>query len=131
MSRADVESDIRQTLGLVLSFFDEVPDELLEHEWASMKAFELGETHIPNKYKELIGVAVSGATRCRYCVYFHTEAARLFGATDEEIAEAAFMAKHTMGWSSYLNSLQVDYDTFTAEIDQAVAYVRSQVGATA
>jgi len=40
---------------------------------------------------------VSGATRCRYCVYFHTEAARLFGATDAEINEAALMAKHTMG----------------------------------
>jgi len=25
---------------------------------------------------------VSGATRCRYCAYFDTEAARLFGATE-------------------------------------------------
>ena len=49
-----------------------------------------------NKYKELIGLAVSGATRCRYCCYFHTEAARLFGATDEEITEAALIAKNTM-----------------------------------
>ncbi len=32
-------------------------------------------------YKELIGIAVSGATHCRYCAYFHTEAAKLFGAT--------------------------------------------------
>jgi len=31
---------------------------------------------------------VSGATRCRYCQVFHAEAARLNGATDEEIAEA-------------------------------------------
>ena len=81
MSRADVEADIRETLGIVPSFFNEVPDDVFPHEWASMKAFELGETAIPNKYKELIGIAVSGATRCRYCVYFHTEAARLFGAT--------------------------------------------------
>lgn len=131
MSRAEVESDIRQTLGLVLSLFDPVPDALLEHEWESMKAIELAETHIPNKYKELIGVAVSGATRCRYCVYFHTEAARLFGATDDEIAEAALMAKHTMGWSTYLNALQMDYAAFTAEVDQAVEYVRSQAATPA
>jgi AhpD family alkylhydroperoxidase len=131
MSRAEVESDIRQTLGLVLSVFDQVPDGLLEHEWESMKAIELSETLIPNKYKELIGVAVSGATRCRYCVYFHSEAARLFGASDDEIAEAALMAKHTMGWSTYLNAVQLDYATFTEEVDQAVEYVRSQAAARA
>ena len=130
--RAVVDREIEETLGLVPEFFQQIPDYLIPSEWASFKSLQLSDqTAIPNKYKELIGLAVSGATRCRYCVYFHTEAARLFGATDEEIAEAAFMAKHTMGWSSYLNSLQVDYDTFTAEIDQAVAYVRSQVGATA
>jgi AhpD family alkylhydroperoxidase len=131
MSRAEVESDIRQTLGLVLSVFDQVPDGLLGHEWESMKAIELSETLIPNKYKELIGVAVSGATRCRYCVYFHSEAARLFGASDDEIAEAALMAKHTMGWSTYLNAVQLDYATFTEEVDQAVEYVRSQAAARA
>ncbi len=126
MSRAEVEADIRETLGLVLSLFNDVPDEILEHEWTVMKTFELGETHIPNKYKELIGIAVSGATRCRYCVYFHSEAARLFGATEEEITEAALMAKHTMGWSTYLNARDFDYGTFVAEVDQATAYVRSR-----
>ncbi|MDH3226719.1 MAG: carboxymuconolactone decarboxylase family protein [Thermoleophilia bacterium] len=131
MTRTEVEADIRETLGLVLSFFNDVPDELIEHEWVAMKTLELGETHIPNKYKELIGIAVSGATRCRYCVYFHSEAARLFGATEEEIAEAALMAKHTMGWSTYLNALDLDYDTFVAEIDQAASYVRSQAAAAA
>ena len=126
MSRAEVEADIRETLGLVLSLFNDVPDEILEHEWTVMKTFELGETHIPNKYKELIGIAVSGATRCRYCVYFHSEAARLFGATEEEITEAALMSKHTMGWSTYLNARDFDYGTFVAEVDQATAYVRSR-----
>lgn len=131
MSRAEVEADIRETLGLVLSLFNDVPDDILEHEWTVMKTFELGETRIPNKYKELIGIAVSGATRCRYCVYFHSEAARLFGATEEEIAEAALMAKHTMGWSTYLNALDFDYSTFVAEVDQATAYVRSRAATAA
>lgn len=126
MTRAQVEADIRETLGLVLGIFDEIPDQLIENEWMLMKQLELGETHIPNKYKELIGVAVAGSTRCRYCVYFHTEAARLFGATDEEIAEAGLIAKHAMGWSSYLHSVQFDHDRFVAEVDEAVRYVRSQ-----
>ena len=58
----------------------------------------------------MIGLAVSGATRCRYCAYFHAEAARLFGATEDEITETAMIAKNTMGWSTYLNTLQFDYD---------------------
>jgi AhpD family alkylhydroperoxidase len=126
MTRAEVESDIRETLGLVPEFIAEMPDFLIETEWRSFKTLQLGETAIPNKYKELIGLGVSAATRCRYCAYFHTEAARLFGATDEEINEACLVAKNTMGWSTYLNGRQFDYDRFTEEFDRIAAHVREQ-----
>jgi len=129
--RPAADRDIEETLGLVPEFFKQVPDYLLPTEWASFKALQLSETAIPNKYKEMIGLAVSGATRCRYCAYFHTEAARLFGATEEEITETAMIAKNTMGWSTYLNTLQFDYDAFTAEFDQITAYVREQMAAGA
>jgi AhpD family alkylhydroperoxidase len=125
-NRTEVESDIKQTLGLVPSFFNAVPDYLIASEWQSFKALTLSETAIPNKYKELIGLGISGATRCRYCAYYHAEAARLFGATEEEIAEAALMAKNTMGWSTFLNTIQMDYETFTAELDAIVSYVKAQ-----
>jgi AhpD family alkylhydroperoxidase len=132
--RQGVERDIEETLGLVPDFFRRVPDYLLPTEWASFKSLELSDqTAIPNKYKELIGLAVSGATRCKYCAYFHTEAARLFGATEDEVVEAALIAKNTMGWSTYLNTLLFDYDEFTAEFDRVTAHVREQmaVGAPA
>ncbi|HZO80038.1 MAG TPA: carboxymuconolactone decarboxylase family protein [Solirubrobacteraceae bacterium] len=130
--RESVGQDIEQTLGLVPDMFRRVPDYLLPTEWASFKSLVLSDqTAIPNKYKELIGLAVSGATRCRYCAYFHTEAARLFGATEDEIMEAALIAKNTMGWSTYLNTLQFDYDEFTSEFDQVTAYVREQMAAGA
>jgi AhpD family alkylhydroperoxidase len=127
MPRKQVEADIRETLGLVPEFFAEVPDYLIETEWTSFKALMLSETAIPNKFKELIGLGVSGATRCKYCAYFHTEAARLWGATDDEINEAALVAKHTMGWSTYLNTLQFDYDRFVTEFDQIAEHVREQM----
>jgi AhpD family alkylhydroperoxidase len=129
MSRADVDRDIEETLGIVPTFFKEIPDALVGTEWGSFKSLMLSETAIPNKYKELIGLGVSGATRCRYCAYFHTEAARLFGATEEEINEAALVAKSTMGWSTYLNSRQFDYDQFVSEFDQIAAHVRQQMEA--
>src|SRR3954464_15836680 len=126
--RREVDRDIEETLGLVPEFFQRVPDYLLPTEWASFKSLELSDaTAIPNKNKELIGLAVSGATRCRYCAYFHTEAARLFGATEDEIVEASLMAKHTMGWSTYLNSMQFDYDEFVEEFDRIAEHVRAQM----
>ena len=65
--------------------------------------------------------------------YFHAEAARLFGATEDEITETALVAKNTMGWSTYLNTLQFDYDAFTAEFDEIAAHIREEmaVGAPA
>jgi len=130
MTTSEVHADIRETLGIVPEFFAEVPDYLIETEWASFKNLLFAETAIPNKYKELIGLAVSGATRCKYCTYFHTESARLFGATDEEINEAALVAKNTMGWSTYLNTRHFDYDRFTAEFDQIADHVRGMMAAS-
>ena len=130
--RQAVDRDIQETLGLVPEFFERVPDYLLPSEWASFKSLQLSDqTALPNKYKELIGLAVSGATRCRYCVYFHSEAARLFGASEEEITETALIAKNTMGWSTYLNTLNFDYDKFVSEFDQIAAHVREQTAAGA
>jgi len=130
MSRAEIEADVRETLGIVPGFISGLPDYLLESEWTSFKNLQLGETAIPNKYKELIGLGISAATRCKYCAYFHTEAAKLFGATEEEIQEASLVAKNTMGWSTYLNAVQYDYDIFVQEFDQIAAHVREQQPAT-
>ena len=130
--RREADRDIEEVFGQVPEFFRRVPDYLLPTEWGSFKSLMLSDqTAIPGKYKELIGLAVSGATRCRYCAYFHAEAARLFGATEDEINETALIAKNTMGWSTYLNTLQFDYDTFTAEFDQITAHIREGMAAGA
>jgi AhpD family alkylhydroperoxidase len=121
--RSEVEADIKQTLGLVPSFFEDMPDDTLDHEWQLFRRMELGETVIPNKYKELLMLAVHAETRCRYCTLFHTEAARLFGATDEEIQEAVHLAKHTVAWSVYLNGIRADEDQFAEELGQIAEHL--------
>lgn len=125
-SRRDIEQDMRETVGLVPSFFNEIPDQFLEAEWHLFKQLELGETRIPNKYKELMGIAIHSETKCRYCTLFHTEAAKLFGATEEEIQEAVHYAKMTLGWSAYLNGMQTDYDQFAEELQQIGAYLSEE-----
>lgn len=122
-SRPDVEKDIRETMGIVPTFFNGIPDEYLHHEWVLFKQLIFGETLIPNKYKELMGVALHSETKCHYCTLFHTEAAKLFGATDEEIQEAAHYAKMSLGWSAYLNGMQIDYEQFAGELQQVGEYL--------
>jgi AhpD family alkylhydroperoxidase len=116
--RQEVEREIKETLGLVPSFFERIPDEYVDSEWYLFKRLELGETRIPNKYKELMGIAIHSQTKCQYCLLFHTEAAKLFGASDEEIQEAAHYAKMSVGWSVYLNGIQLDMDRFARELQQ-------------
>jgi AhpD family alkylhydroperoxidase len=123
----EVYREIEQTLGQVPQWLRLMPEPAAIGFWGTMRDFHLADTAIPNKYKELIGLAVSGATRCRYCALFHTEAARLFGATDAEIREAAMMGAHTMNASSFLNAMQVDYDQFRKETLSIVSHVKSQM----
>jgi AhpD family alkylhydroperoxidase len=126
-SRTEVEAEIKESFGLVPTFFKRIPDKFLDAEWQLMKELEFGETLIPNKYKELIGVGVHSETKCRYCTLFHQEAAKLFGATDEEIEEAVHFAKYTVGWSVYLNGLRVDYDQFARELQEIGKYISQKM----
>ena len=125
MTRKQVYQEIEQTLGLVPAMFKTIPDSSLEAEWQLYKQAELDEGPIPNKYRELIGLAVSGATKCHYCAFYHTEMAKFFGATDEEIKDALHYAKFTAGWSTYVNGLQLDFEQFKDEIRQGCEHVRS------
>ncbi len=125
MTREQVYRQIEGVFGLVPSMFKEVPDSSLELEWQLFKRVQFDEGPVPNKYRELIGVAIAAATKCRYCSVYHTEVARLNGATDAEIEDAVHYAKSSAGWSTYINGLQLDYDQFKAEVLQACEHVRS------
>jgi len=124
--RNEVEAEIREALGLVPGFFKEIPEDILDYEWTLFKRFELEETLIPNKYKELMGIALHSETKCHYCTLFHTEAAKLFGATEEEIQEAAHYAKYSLGWSAYVNGMQVDFDQFKDELGKIGQYLAAK-----
>jgi AhpD family alkylhydroperoxidase len=125
MARTDVQREMKEMFGEVIGFVDLIPDRFIDAEWELIKGVQFGETLIPNKYKELIGLALSAATKCRYCALFHTESARLFGATDEEIEEAVHYAKLVLGWSTYINGMQIDYDEFKAQVGRVVEHVKA------
>ncbi len=125
MNRQEVYREIEEMFGLVPTMFKVVPDSSLGLEWRLFKRVQVDEGPIPNKYRELIGVAIAAATKCRYCALYHSEVAKLNGATEEEIEDAVHYAKSSAGWSTYINGLQLDYDEFKDEVLQACEHVRA------
>ncbi|MBI5499191.1 MAG: carboxymuconolactone decarboxylase family protein [Deltaproteobacteria bacterium] len=123
-NRDQIYTEMTKMFGTVPSFFKLVPDNLLENEWELFKAIQVNETKIPGKYRDLIGLGIAAATHCPYCATFHTEMARVNGATDAEIEEATHYAKQTTGWSTYLHGMRVDLEQFRREVQQVAEHVR-------
>lgn len=118
------EQEIKAKFGFVPDFFRSLPEVTREHEWAIMRDFGLGDSVLPNKVKELIGLAISAHVKCPYCVYFHTAAARAFGATDDELREASFMGGYTVQFSNALTGMQIDLPSFKRDVDRAVQFMK-------
>ena len=123
-TRTQIYKEMEEAFGLVPSFLKTIPDSTIEQEWELFKKIQMEDGAIPNKYRELIGLGISAVSKCRYCTLFHTEMAKLFGATDKEIEEAVHYAKSSAGWSAYLNGMQVDYEQFKDELRRSGEYAK-------
>jgi AhpD family alkylhydroperoxidase len=120
--------DIEATFGQVPSFMKAFPAVGISGAWKEMKSLQLNpNTAIPGQYKELIGLAVAAQIPCHYCTYFHTEAARMNGASDEQIKEAVAMSAITRHWSTVLNGSQIAPADFQKEADQIFAAARKMM----
>lgn len=124
MKKEEVYHEIKSLFGLVPTFFKSIPEDTLESEWFLMRNIVVEEKNIPHKYKELMGIGISAATKCQYCLFFHTQLAILFGATPQEIQEAVQYAKNSSGWSTYLNGLDFDINQFKIEVTEMCKYVK-------
>ncbi len=56
---------------------------------------------LPNRTKQLIAIGVAHVTQCPWCISGHTRAAKAMGITDEEIAEAIFVAMEMRAGAAY------------------------------
>ena len=121
--------DIQATLGVVPSFFRAFPEAGLPGAWASFKQVQVSESSaLSPKVKQLIGLAVSAQIPCTYCVYFHTEVAKAYGATPEEIKEAVALAAISRHWSTVLNGNAIDYTAFRKEVDTSLRAAAERAG---
>ncbi len=115
MKRAEALKEIEGMFGSAPDWIKEVPESAVGDVWGMLKNVELQKTEIPNKYKELIGLAVAATIKCRYCIFFHTEAAKANGATEGEIKDALLMGGTTNLFSTWINGSEYDFEKFKTE----------------
>ncbi len=64
------------------------------------------DSHLGEKTRQLISLAVAVTTRCDGCIVFHTEAALKAGASREEISEALGVAVAMNAGAAFVYSLR-------------------------
>lgn len=62
------------------------------------------ESALSRKTKELIAIGVAHTTQCPYCIDGHVRAAKKAGASDQEIAEAVFVAAALRAGGAFAHS---------------------------
>lgn len=71
---------------------EETPDILAAFQAFDKTVFQEEGREIPVKYRQLMALAVSITTQCVYCIDSHSKAAVAAGASQNELAEAAWVA---------------------------------------
>lgn len=97
------------------------PDYALESRLAAEDVLMGKGAKLDPKTRELIALGVAAQIPCAYCVYFHNKSARAAGASESEIREAVAMAAHVRHWSTVLNGMAYDFDSFKKEVDALMA----------
>ena len=108
--------DVEATLGVLPTHVKAYPQSAVAGAWAMTKGLLFDESNsLEPKVKALIAVAVAAQIPCQYCIWLETKTARGNVATDAEVAEAVAQAAYVRHWSTMLNGLQIDFETFKTE----------------
>lgn len=80
-----------------------MPDVVFEH--ARTKMFLDGKTAIPDKYKQLMNVAVAAAMGSEFCTLTYSRLALRKGCTREEVLEAMLVARFVNASTVFATSI--------------------------
>lgn len=101
------------------NFYKETfPKHALKAALEADKALMGKDAKLDAKTRELIALGVAAQVPCAYCVYVHNKNALAAGASEDEIREAVATAAHVRHWSTVLNGMGYDLETFKAEVDK-------------
>lgn len=117
ISADSIRTEARDAFGAALPEIENYPDSMLGGAWAWMNDVEDGKGALDMKTMQLIALAVAAQVPCQYCTHYHRAAAKSYGATDQEIAEAAVIAGYVRHWSAVLYGTGADLAEYEATVD--------------
>ena len=123
MNYDETVKEIENTFGTVPGFMKDTPQDILVQMWPLFKKYQMGESIIPSKYREMMMLAAAAATKCPYCQTYHKKVCKMLGATDEELNELAVIIGMTSFWSNVLHAQNYDYNKFVQELKQMGEHV--------
>ena len=123
MNYEETVKEIEDTFGIIPGFMKDAPQDILIQMWPLFKKYQMGESIIPQKYREMMMLAAAAATKCPYCQTYHKEVCKMLGATDEELNELAVIVGMTSFWSNVLHVQNYDYNKFVQELKQMGEHV--------
>jgi len=66
MTREEIYAEIKERLGAVGEFYDQMDDDKLEYMWSKIKQTFLAETSLGFKVNALVCLAAAYAVECKY-----------------------------------------------------------------
>ena len=123
MSESIYKDDISQYMKKLKDLVPELNDS-----WMGYHNEVFKEGAISNKDKQLIAMACAHITGCPYCIRARTKSSKAQGATDEQIAEAVFIAMRlAMGQPYAFGSIAFEnYDLMKEKKDVTEGYFISK-----
>jgi len=100
---------------------DTYPEHALKSRLEAEAVLSGDDAKLDAKTRELIALGVAAQIPCAYCVYVHDKKARAQGATEAEIREAVATSAHVRHWSTVLNGMAYDFESFKLEVDKLQA----------
>lgn len=98
-------NDYQKQIGAQLSHFMKLtPDSVRGYQ--TLSSANSKNSHLGEKVRQLISLAVAVTTRCDGCITVHTDAALKAGATREEISEALGVAMAMNAGAALIYSLR-------------------------
>lgn len=120
-SAADVRAEALDTFGASLPEIENYPDSMVAGALSWMNDVEDGKGAIDQKTMQLIALAVAAQIPCQYCTHYHRAAALSYGASEQELAEAAAIAGYVRNWSTVLYGTGTDVDAYKQLVDSLFA----------
>ena len=128
MTREEIYKDIEETLGGVGGYIEKLYDSQLELMWETTKQTFLSDMSLGLKVNALTALSAAYALDCEYWIEFHSQTARLAGASEENIQDVKKLSEFSAQWSQFLEGINYDFKQWKEEATAAHQFIAGKMG---